>query len=73
MNGTLLKEIRTAKKIGVSELAAMVGVGRATIWGLEKGTQKPSANLLFLISKALGVEMDIFFENKVRNVEQESQ
>lgn len=70
MNGKLLKELRTKQKIGVSELASMVGVGRATIWGIEKGIQRPSASLLFSIAKALGVNMEIFLADNVRPTKQ---
>lgn len=51
-----LKELREEAALSQRDLAAMSGVGHATICRLEQGKQKPTHKTRRKVAKALGVE-----------------
>lgn len=55
--GTLLKELRTNKKLSQEQLAEKAGVERNYIYYLEKGRSEPS--LKVLVGLARGLEMSL--------------
>lgn len=60
-----LKEIRKSKGISQAQLAIYTGVSVRHIAFIESGDRKPSIDLAFKISKALGVSLeDIFLFNE---------
>lgn len=62
--GENLRRLRLAAGVTQAELAARMGVDRAYISGLEKGDRNPTVVTLWHLSKALGVAMKSFFEEK---------
>lgn len=65
--GYKIKEIREAKSMTQEELAEKSGISRATISGLENGTERnTTSKTLVKIATALGVTIDqIFFAEAV--------
>lgn len=64
---TLGERIRTLREncgLSQSQLAARVGVIRGYIARLEHDRQRPSAELLWLISRQLGVTMDFLWSGR---------
>jgi len=55
--GRRLRELREARRLTLSELARVAGVGKATLSGLENGTRDPRLETLYAIAAALGVPM----------------
>jgi transcriptional regulator with XRE-family HTH domain len=56
--GDLIREIRTARGVGVRELGRLVDVTGVHISNIEKGKATPSAELLTKIAKALDTDAD---------------
>lgn len=57
--GTRIKELRTAKKMTLDQLADVTESSKSYIWELEnKNPPRPSAEKLSTIAKALGVTVD---------------
>jgi len=57
--GERIKELRTAKKMTLDQLALATGASKSYIWELEnKDPPRPSAEKLADIAKALGVTTD---------------
>lgn len=53
-----LKNIRTEKRFSKQELATIVGVSVVAIGHWEKGTRKPSCEMIVSLSEALSVTSD---------------
>jgi transcriptional regulator with XRE-family HTH domain len=65
---TVLKDLRTQKKISQENLAFLSGLDRTYISLLERGKRQPTLTSLFSISKALDmtlVELTIALERKI--------
>lgn len=65
---TVLKDLRTQKKISQENLAFLSGLDRTYISLLERGKRQPTLTSLFSISKALDmtlVEFTIVLEKKL--------
>ncbi|MDR2248942.1 helix-turn-helix transcriptional regulator [Acinetobacter sp.] len=65
---TVLKDLRTQKKISQENLAFLSGLDRTYISLLERGKRQPTLTSLFSISKALDmtlVEFTIALEEKL--------
>lgn len=65
---TVLKDLRTQKKISQENLAFLSGLDRTYISLLERGKRQPTLSSLFSISKALDmtlVELTIALERKI--------
>ena len=56
--GDRLKQIRTEKKISQKELSTLLGVTPASLSAYERGTKKPSLNVLVDIAKKCDVSLD---------------
>lgn len=63
-----IQELRTARELTQQDLAEAVGVTRATIIALEKGSYNPSLELAFRLAKffKIGIEK-LFFEKGARH------
>ena len=61
-----LQELRNAKELTQQELADAVGVTRATIVALEKGSYNPSLELSFRLSKFFNKKIDDLFWVKLK-------
>lgn len=59
--GENVRRLRQAAGISQAELAVRLGVDRAYISGLEKGTRNPTVVTLWHVSQALNVDMREFF------------
>jgi len=60
--GYRIKELREAKGISASDLAAMCGISRQTIFNMETGrTQTTSSKTLLAIARALDTTVDALF------------
>lgn len=55
----LIKTKRTELGMTQQKLADLSGIPVSTIWHYEKGTYKPTLDVLFLIFNALNIEMVI--------------
>jgi transcriptional regulator with XRE-family HTH domain len=64
MVGENVRRLRLAAGISQAKLAERMGVDRAYISGLEKGERNPTVVTVWHLSKALGVRMRSFFEEK---------
>jgi len=60
--GWNVRRLRLVAEISQAELAARLGVDRAYVSGLEKGSRNPTVVTIWHISKALDVDMRAFFE-----------
>lgn len=62
-----IQELRSEKELTQQDLAEAVGVTRATIIALEKGSYNPSLELAFRLAKffKIGIEK-LFFEKGAR-------
>jgi transcriptional regulator with XRE-family HTH domain len=58
----LLRTAMDEADVGISELAARVGVNRATIYRYLQGTSTPGRNRRRLLASHLGVPFDYFDE-----------
>lgn len=64
--------LRRALDLTQEDLAECVGVSRATIIGIEKGSREPSGALVIKIGKFFNKDpRDIFFTHPVNSVQQE--
>ncbi len=61
--GERLAEMRSARRMKVSELARQAGVSSSLISQIERGTSKPSVGSLFALAQVLGVPVDSFFDD----------
>ncbi|WP_054302716.1 MULTISPECIES: helix-turn-helix domain-containing protein [Gemmobacter] len=62
--GEKLRQLRTARKATLEELAEAIGSSKAYVWQLEnKKNAKPSADLLLKISNYLGVAPDFLLDD----------
>jgi len=66
MVGENVRRLRLASGISQAKLAERMGVDRAYISGLEKGERNPTVVSVWHLSKALGVPMRDFFDEKNR-------
>ncbi|GAB3923500.1 helix-turn-helix domain-containing protein [Larkinella terrae] len=55
--GSKISEIRREKKMSQLDLAAIVGLSRASIVNIEKGRQHPPLHLVWQLSDALDVDL----------------
>ena len=63
--GKRLKDIRKEKGLTQEELAGKVGIHPTYVGKLEQGICNPSTNMLFKISRGLGVKLyDLFLFDK---------
>lgn len=65
---TVLRDLRTQKKVSQENLAFLSGLDRTYISLLERGKRQPTLTSLFSISKALDmtlVELTIALERKI--------
>ena len=62
--GKNVKRLRIAVGITQAELAERMGVDRAYVSGLELGQRNPTVLTLWHLSKALGVKLKSFFDEK---------
>lgn len=66
--GAVLAEIRKSKSMSIEALATAIGVSRAYLTGVERGTREPTLIMLFRIADALDVdpsEMVAMMERKM--------
>lgn len=56
--GQNIHALRKANRWSITTLAEMTGLSRATIWGIEKGSARPSFDSIQKIAFALGVSLD---------------
>ncbi|MCC8948221.1 helix-turn-helix transcriptional regulator [Bradyrhizobium sp. Arg62] len=68
MLGENVRRLRLVSGISQAKLAERMGVDRAYISGLEKGERNPTVVTVWHLSKALGVAMREFFDDKSRKV-----
>lgn len=61
--GTNLKEIRESKGLSQKQLAQKTGLSLTTIGYYEINSREPKATQLKRLADALGVKMEIFFDN----------
>ena len=61
MTGTNLKAIREHRKVSASDLAAMAGVARQTIYAIEAGSFIPNTSVALQLAKALDVPVEELF------------
>ncbi|MHC1947310.1 helix-turn-helix transcriptional regulator [Bradyrhizobium sp. UFLA06-06] len=66
MLGENVRRLRLVSGISQAKLAERMGVDRAYISGLEKGERNPTVVTVWHLSKALGVAMREFFDDKSR-------
>lgn len=59
-----IQELRAARKLTQQELADSVGVTRATIVALERGSYNPSLELAFRVSRFFDVSIEDLFKFK---------
>jgi transcriptional regulator with XRE-family HTH domain len=64
MVGGNVRRLRLIAGLSQAKLAERMGVDRAYISGLEKGERNPTVVTVWHLSKALGVRMRAFFEEK---------
>ena len=64
MVGENVRRLRLASGVSQAKLAERMGVDRAYISGLEKGERNPTVVTVWHLSKALGVAMRDFFDEK---------
>ena len=58
----ILRELRKEKGFTLQKMAEEIGTTKGYLWEVEnKETCRPSAELLFKVSKVLGVSMESFF------------
>ena len=62
--GRNVKRLRLAAGISQAELADRMGVDRGYVSGLELGQRNPTVVTLWHISKALGVRLKAFFDER---------
>lgn len=53
-----IQELRTKAKISSSALARAAGIGRSTLYRIEKGTQQPTPETIDRIAEALKVRVE---------------
>lgn len=61
--GTRLGDMRSERRLKVSELARRAGVSASLISQIERGTSKPSVGTLFAMAQVLEVPVDSFFND----------
>lgn len=61
--GRRLCDIRSERRLRVSELARRAGVSASLISQIERGTSKPSVGTLFALAQVLEVPIDSFFSD----------
>jgi len=59
--GDNIRYFRTAKNWTIVKLAEKIGVQQGPLGRIERGYNAPSARVLYSLSKALGVSIDMFF------------
>jgi transcriptional regulator with XRE-family HTH domain len=62
--GPRLADLRTARKVRVSDLARRVSVSPSLISQIERGQSRPSVTTLFALAAALQVPVDAFFSEE---------
>lgn len=68
--GPRIKELRTAKRMTLEQLAAETGSSKSYVWELEnKNPPRPSAEKLSAIAAALGVTVDYLIGNDGQSLE----
>lgn len=60
--GAILHSKRKEKKLTLDALAKLIGSSKGYMHNLENNKNKMSAELLYKISKVLGISMELFFE-----------
>lgn len=63
--GNLIRLIRKSKGITGTFLASKLSISTSTMWKIEKGLVQVKAQELPLIADALGVEVNIFFDQEL--------
>lgn len=66
MVGRNMRRLRLAAGLTQADLSERLGSDRAYVSGLERGQRNPTVVTLWHISKALGVKIRAFFEDKGR-------
>lgn len=61
----LIWEVRNEKGVSLNQLAAKTGIGKATLWRMEKGEVSPRINALESIARALGVKVEDLYESDI--------
>ena len=61
--GRVMRNVRKAADMSLDKLAQLSGVTGSTIRNWEKGRSVPSMDALLLVSKALGVSIDVYVGN----------
>ena len=62
-----IKQIREAKHISQTNLAKKIGVEGGTLSRYEAGYISPSADVLIKIANALGVDIEMLFDENQKN------
>ena len=65
-----IKEARLSAHLTQSQLAQMVGVGKTTITGYEKGNREMSAAMVAKIAEATNSSIPFIFQDEIREQEQ---
>lgn len=60
----IIKQRRQVLRIGPDDLAEIAGVGRRTLFYLEKGNANPSLETMTKILDVLGMELKIVLKNE---------
>lgn len=60
--GQRLRKLRAQKKMSQGDIARALGVHRAYVSGLERGTRNPTLANIERVAKALGVEVSKLLE-----------
>ena len=63
--GQLIRFIRKSKGITATFLASKLNVSTSTMWKIENGLVQVKAQDVPLIANALGVEVTVFFDQKL--------
>lgn len=61
--GIWIKAFRKEKGYTQKQLGDMVGLSSIAIQNYESGTRKPNVNVLYNISKALNIDISLFFKD----------
>ena len=64
--------LKTGKKCTQADLAKMIGISRSYLGDIESGRTNPSDEILLKLSDALGVDLDILIEYKLKGLENNS-
>lgn len=64
MDGSLIRKLRTEKKMTIAELSQLSQIAPSTISMVENGQRNPSIGTLERLAEALGVEVVVLLEKK---------